>query len=222
MVLDQASLADRLAVYLVADPAQTNRSIIDDVERALAGGVTAVQLRAKQLSDLESFKLGNRLKEMCAKFSALFLVNDRMDIALATGADGVHLGVDDLPVPAARSIAPSGFVIGYSPSTDEEAARAALLGADYLGIGPVFGTQSKDDAGAPIGLNTLHRRVRVAGIPVIGIGGINADNVASVIDAGAVGAAVISAILRAEDPEVAARLIAEEVQTARSNGRRSA
>jgi thiamine-phosphate pyrophosphorylase len=222
MVLDQSSLADRLAAYLVADPEQTNRSIFEDVERALAGGVTAVQLRAKRLSDLESFKLGHRLKDMCANYSALFLVNDRVDIALALGADGVHLGVDDLPVPAARSIAPTAFVIGFSPSTDEQASRAALQGADYLGIGPVFGTQSKDDAGAPIGLDTLQLRARLAGIPVIGIGGINADNAASVIEAGAVGVAVISAIFRAEDPEVAARRLAEVVQTAKSHERRSA
>jgi thiamine-phosphate pyrophosphorylase len=215
-------LADRLSVYLVADPELTSRGLLDDVARALDGGVTAVQLRAKRGSDRKKIALAEGLKRLCKEHSALFLVNDRIDIALATGADGVHLGTVDLPVAAARSIAPAGFVIGYSPETYDEIEHAVLDGADYLGIGPVFLTQSKADAGEAIGLEALSRRVNCAGIPVIGIGGINAENAGSVIEAGAAGVAVISAILGSTDPKDAARQIALAVRETKAHERRTA
>jgi thiamine-phosphate pyrophosphorylase len=203
-----------LAVYLVADPGQTQRDLVDDVDAALCGGVTAVQLRAKHLNDRELFGLAMRIRGLTANREALFFVNDRLDIALATGADGVHLGVDDLPLISARTTAPPDFFIGYSPETDEQAAIAHANGADYLGVGPIFGTTSKADAGDAIGLEALARRVNFAGIPVIGIGGIEVSNSASVIEAGAVGVAVVSAILRTPDPEIAAKQLAELVHAA--------
>jgi thiamine-phosphate diphosphorylase len=197
-------LGERLSVYLVADPDQTERPLIEAVEAALAGGVTAVQLRAKRLTDRELVVLAGALGERCRALGALFVVNDRLDVALAAGAGGVHLGVDDLPLERARAIAGPELVIGYSPEHDEQAATARARGADYLGVGPVFGTTSKADAGAAIGLETLRRRVALAGIPVIGIGGIGATNAASVVATGAVGVAIVSAILRAADPRAAA------------------
>ena len=138
------------------------------------------------------------------KHGALFLVNDRLDLALASDADGVHLGVDDLPIDVARRIGGRNLVIGFSPETDEQAGDAGKRGADYLGVGPVFGTATKSDAGTAIGLETVARRAELAGIPVIGIGGITAQNARSVMDAGAVGVAVVSAISKQDGSETAA------------------
>jgi thiamine-phosphate pyrophosphorylase len=210
------SLTARLAVYLVADPEQTKRPFLDDVEAALNSGVTAVQLRAKRAHDRDLFALAMKVRELSSKFGAMFIVNDRFDISLAARADGVHLGVDDLPVATVRALAPAGFVIGYSPETDEQAAGSRPNGADYVGVGPVFGTNSKSDAGVPIGLEMLKRRIEIAGIPVVGIGGVSWENAASVIEAGAVGVAVVSAILAAPDPAGASRRLVEAVQIART------
>jgi thiamine-phosphate diphosphorylase len=206
------SLARRLAVYLVADSEQTRRPLVDDVAAAIQGGVSAVQLRAKHLPDREAVQLATALRQITRDSGTLFLVNDRLDIALAVEADGVHLGVDDLPVSIARRLVPKDFVIGFSPETDEQAQQAPLNGADYLGVGPVFSTNSKSDAGVPIGFSTLSRRVSVCGIPVIGIGGISAQNAASVIETGAVGVAVVSAILGSDDPKSAARQLTDAVK----------
>jgi thiamine-phosphate diphosphorylase len=207
------NLIQRLAVYLVADPEQTKRALLDDVSAALSGGATAVQLRAKHLSDRETVQLALSVRTLTSEAGALFLINDRLDIALASGADGVHLGIDDLPLAMARNIAPSGFILGYSPETDEQAANGRDHGADYLGVGPIFSTSSKSNAGDPIGLETLSFRVALAGIPVIGIGGISFSNAPLVIEAGAVGIAVVSAILGAVDPQDATRRLAEAVRS---------
>lgn len=212
-----AGLAGRLALYLVADPDQTNSSLLDDVADALAGGVTAVQLRAKTLSDREALWLARKLRELCTEASALFIVNDRIDIALASAADGVHLGVDDLPLEAARQIGGEEFIIGYSPETDDQTTEGSDRGADYLGVGPVYGTKSKNDAGAAIGLDVIRRRAHLVGIPLIGIGGISADNATAVIESDAVGVAVVSSILRSDDPRIAASRLAAVVRNALSS-----
>jgi thiamine-phosphate diphosphorylase len=144
-------------------------------------------------------------------------VNDRVDIALAAEADGVHVGVGDLPVETARDLAGAKLVIGYSPETDEQGISAADWGADYLGVGPVYGTSTKPDAGEAIGLVTLGRRAHHAGIPVVGIGGIDGSNAAAVIEAGAEGVAVVSAILKSDDPRHAAAALAAVVSEARAS-----
>lgn len=201
-------LAKQLAVYLVADPEQTPLDLPDVVAAALRGGVTAVQLRAKSLTDREQLALARVIRAHCTAFNALFLVNDRVDIALASDADGVHLGVDDLPLADARRLLGPARIVGFSPETDDQAAAASALGADYLGVGPVFGTVSKADAGSAIGLEAVARRAELSRIPIIGIGGITSDNAPDVIAAGAVGVAVVGAILRASDPADAARRLA--------------
>ena len=142
---------------------------------------------------------------MSNDYGVLFLVNDRVDLALAASADGVHLGVDDLPLEDARILGGPDFVVGYSPETDAQTAGAAARGADYLGVGPVFGTATKTDAGAAVGLATITRRSELAGIPIVGIGGVAAETAPEVIAAGACGVAVVSAIAGAADPEAAAR-----------------
>ncbi len=208
------NLTRQFAVYLVADPVHARRNLVSDVEQALAGGITCVQLRTKHLTDREILALARALRERCHAANAIFFVNDRLDLALAANADGVHLGVDDLPVRDARRLAGDNFIIGYSPETDDQTVAAASEGADYLGVGPVFGTASKHDAGAAIGLETLHRRAQLAGVPIIGIGGITPGNAADVIGTGAVGVAVVGAILHADDPREAARRLKGAVDAA--------
>jgi thiamine-phosphate pyrophosphorylase len=204
-------LADRLRVYLVAAPDHVRGEFVQMVAAALRGGVTAVQLRCKERTDREFLSLAKELRTLTSMNNAMFLINDRLDIALACGADGLHLGVDDLPLADAHRIAPH-LVLGYSPETDDQAGLAASLGAGYLGVGPVFGTATKPDAGDAIGLETISRRVRLAGIPVIGIGGITPRNSASVLGAGAVGVAVVSAISMNDDPEAAARSFRDSIR----------
>lgn len=199
------NLAESLRLYLVADPAFARLDFMATVAAALRGGVTMVQLRAKGQTDRELLTYAHELRELCSRFEALFIVNDRVDIALASKADGVHLGVDDLPVEAARSLAHPDFIVGYSPETDEDLRTAQSRGVDYLGIGPVYGTRTKSDAGDALGIEELRRRMELGKLPAVGIGGITTENSAEIMNAGAAGIAVISAILGADDAELAAR-----------------
>jgi thiamine-phosphate pyrophosphorylase len=205
-------LRDRLAVYLVADPEGTSRPLLDDVQAALSGGATCVQLRAKRLEGYDFWRVATTLRALCAESDALFIVNDRLDVALAVEADGVHLGVSDLPVDVARAMTPPGFVIGFSPQTMDDVRATAQLGADYAGLGPVYATGSKDDAGEPIGLAGLRTQVAACQTPTVAIGGITLGNAEATVAAGVDGLAVISAILRAEDPERATRELADAVR----------
>lgn len=207
-----ANLTQRLAVYLVLDPDLCLLDPLETVGGALEGGVTCVQLRAKNRTDRLFFDLAAAIREATLAHTALFIVNDRLDIALAAAADGVHLGVDDLPVSEARRISPDRFVIGFSADSDEAADRAIVDGADYLGVGPVFGTRSKADAGGAIGLDALRRRVATTSVPIVGIGGIDVENAAAVIAAGACGVAVISAIAGTADPRSAAEQLRRRVE----------
>lgn len=197
--------ASLLRLYLVADPDHADGELVPVVEDALSGGVTMVQLRAKSISDREHLALAIKLQDSCSRHRVPFILNDRLDIALASNANGVHLGIDDLPVETARHRAKPGFLIGYSPDTDTQIESAYSAGADYLGIGPVFGTATKTDAGTALGIREFTRRCQMSPVPVVGIGGINATNAGSVFEAGASGIAVVSAILRSPDPQSAAR-----------------
>jgi len=214
MITSRQALEAALRVYLVADPDQSSGDFMTAVTAALAGGVTMVQLRAKSLTDRQVIELGRELLPHCRQAGAAFLVNDRVDLALALGADGVHLGVDDLSIENARRLAPPNFVIGYSPDTDQQAEAARQRGANYLGVGPIYGTASKADAGVAIGVDLLHHRAAISGLPTIGIGGVTAENAASVIGAGACGVAVIGAILRSADPQESARALCTTVDAA--------
>lgn len=209
-----SELIERLRLYLVVGSQDTPGGLLETVEAALLGGVTAVQLREKTGTDLQILKLAEQVRELCSDHNAAFFLNDRLDLALAANADGVHLGVDDLPIPAARRFAGSELVIGFSPETDTGARAAELEGASYLGVGPVYGTGSKHDAGPSIGLDVLRHRTKIAGLPVIGIGGITAENAGAVIAAGAVGVAVMSAISRSPDPGAAAKALRAAVDAA--------
>ena len=187
------------------------RATVDVVRAALAGGATVIQLRDKTASTRRLIELGRALREITHEAGATFIVNDRADVALAVDADGVHVGQNDLPARAARRIVGAERVVGVSASSVAEAIQAERDGADYIGAGTVFATGSKPDAGAPIGLDGLAQIVRAVSIPVVAIGGVNSANAADCIAAGAVGVAVISAVVSAENVEAAARRLREVV-----------
>ena len=194
-------------MVLTDDGAAAGRSVLEVAAAALGAGATAVQLREKTLGGRELCRLGDALVGLCRAHHALCLINDRLDIALACGADGVHLGPDDVSPDRARAIAGPDFVIGVSAGLPEEARRAAAAGADYVGTGAVFATGSKADAGDPIGPSGLARVVSACPLPVVAIGGISTANAGQAIAAGAVGVAVISAVMAAPDPAAATRAL---------------
>lgn len=169
---------------------------------AVRGGATMVQLRLK---GADARTIVSAARRLVRDLTVPVIVNDRVDVALAAEAAGAHLGADDLPVAAARRIVPAGFIIGASLGSDAEAENARE--ADYVGIGPVFSTGTKPDAGAAIGPEGFARLRMLADLPAVGIGGISADRAREVIVAGAAGVAVVSAIFGAGDPEQAARAL---------------
>lgn len=201
-------------VYLVTEEElSAGRTTLEVVEAAIAGGVDVVQLREKRRSARERYELGHRLRESTREAGIPFIVNDRVDLAAAVGADGVHLGAEDLPVAVAREQLGPEAVVGRSVATPEEAREAERAGADYLGVGSVYRTDSKDTAPEKTGIGPGGiRAVREAtDLPTVGIGGITPGNAADVVGAGADGVAVISAITAAEDPEEATRRLEEAV-----------
>lgn len=181
------------------------------VEDALAAGCRAIQLRMKGATAREMLEAAEPLRRRTRAVGALFFVNDRLDVALAADADGVHLGPDDIPVEAARAAveraagAPPGFLVGYSTDEPERARMAASAGADYIGCGTVYPTGSKEDAGTVIGLQGLSDVAGAVDLPVVGIGGITPDRADEVAGTGATGVAVISAVMGASDPAAAVR-----------------
>ena len=174
-------------------------------ELAIAGGADAIQLRDKSCSCRELIRIGRILRTITRRGPTLLIINDRLDVALACGADGVHLGQADMRTDVARQIAPPGFIIGVSVSTVDEAVRAEREGADYVALSPTFSTGSKPDAGPGHGLEILREIRWNVSVPVIAIGGIDRHNAGEVIAAGADGVAVISAVVGAADITAAAR-----------------
>ncbi len=184
-------------------------SHIQIAKESLSGGAKIIQLREKRRSGRELYAIAQEIRSLCSQYNARFIVNDRLDIALASGADGVHLGQDDLPLSAARRLAPRPFLIGVSVGTVEEAVLAEREGADYLGVGPVYPTGTKPDAGPPVGPELI-RIIRAAvTIPIVAIGGITLSNAGDVLAAGADGIAVISAVICSPDIAAASRKFAD-------------
>lgn len=165
----------------------------------LAGGCRLVQYRDKSATAGALLARARRLARICGDAGALFIVNDRLDVALLSGAGGCHLGQEDLPAGAARRFCPPGFVLGISTGSAEEAVRAARDGADYVGVGAIFRTTSKGDAGPPRGPRLVAEVAAAVDIPVVAIGGITLENVREVIRAGAAASAVLSNLLEADD-----------------------
>jgi thiamine-phosphate pyrophosphorylase len=201
-------LNEALKLYLCTDRSLSlGRPLVKTVEDAIAGGVTMVQLREKDISSREFYKLALDVLKLTRAHHIPLIINDRLDIALAIGAEGVHLGQSDLPCGEARRIGGEDFIIGVSAHVPAEAVRAERDGADYIGAGAVFPTGSKADVSAIIGPEGLRSVARSVKIPVIGIGGISPKNAAAVMAAGAAGIAVISAILSQPDIREAAAVL---------------
>jgi thiamine-phosphate pyrophosphorylase len=204
-----------LRLIVITDARIAAPRAVDDVVRAaLEAGAPAIQLRDKHATAAELYQQALQLLTLTRKHGALLFINDRLDIALAAGADGVHLGPDDLPVAAARQASRQAsqrhgrpdLLLGYSTDDPHRAHQAASDGADYIGCGAVFGTTSKEEVGEErIGTDRLAAVIRAVPVPVVGIGGITAANAPLVRDAGAAGAAVIGAVMAADDVAVAVR-----------------
>ncbi|WP_177566772.1 thiamine phosphate synthase [Acidaminococcaceae bacterium] len=187
------------SVYLVTDAGFLHgRDFAECIEAALQGGVTLLQYRDKDADSHTMFERALLLKKLCAAYKVPLLINDRLDIAQAVQADGVHLGQSDLPVTVARKILGKQAVIGASAHNAAEAKQAIADGADYLGCGAVFGTTTKNDAGY-LGLAGLQAIRQAVTVPIVGIGGVNCGNFEQVLQTGAQGAAIISGILAADD-----------------------
>ncbi len=197
-------------LYLVTDRRNTaGRSLVDVVHAALDGGVRAVQLREKDLEGGSLYQLAHQLRELTGRYQARLLINDRLDVALAVEADGVHLGQTSFPVAVARRLLGSGKLIGVSTHTPAEIAAAG--GADFLVFGPVYFTPSKAAYGEPQGLPRLREAIALSPVPVLAIGGVQAEKVAEVLSTGAHGIGVISAISAASDPSSAARELLKQL-----------
>ncbi len=201
-------LRQRLAkahLYLVTSPSER---LLTTVEAALKEGVDIVQYREKSANDEMRLEIAGQLKTLCHQFNALFIINDRVDIAAAVGADGVHLGQQDLPMAAARRILGPLPIVGRSTTNPEEMARAIDEGADYIGVGPVYDTPTKPGKAAA-GYDYIQYAIDHAPMPWFAIGGINLTNVAAVRAAGASGVAVVRAIMQADDPTQVTRELSQ-------------
>jgi len=199
-------LARSLRVLILTDPHLAgSRDVREVVGQALEAGARAIQLRNKGDAPRELLALGRSLRSMTRERGALLFVNDRLDVALALEADGVHVGPHDLPVSEVRRLAPPGFLIGRSADDPDVARRAVDDGADYIGCGAVWATTTKADAGDVIGIAGLSAVVRSVHVPVVAIGGVTVARAVEVARSGAVGVAVVEAVMAAKDPGAAVR-----------------
>ncbi|MGN0035546.1 MAG: thiamine phosphate synthase, partial [Coriobacteriales bacterium] len=193
------------SIYFVTDRDLMSTNTLEEaVEQAVAGGATLVQLREKTASSREFFDVATRVKAICDERDVPLVVNDRMDIALAVGAAGVHLGQDDVPMAVARRVCGPDMLIGISASNLDEALEAQAAGADYLGVGAMFATATKTDADLTT-IEELGRICRTVDIPVVAIGGINAERIPLLAGSGVDGLAIVSAIIAQPDIEQATR-----------------
>lgn len=193
-------------LYLITDRNQVrNQDLLSALDEALEGGVRAVQLREKDLSDRELFELGRSLRTLTRNHGARLFINDRADLAVAVEADGVHLTQTSYSAREARKIVGPNSLIGVSTHSLEQAKKAEDDGADFITLGPIFETPSKKGYGPPIGITLLEEAARTAKIPILAVGGVKKENLSSVLDAGAHGIALISGILAAPDIKQAAR-----------------
>jgi len=211
-MVNRASLTKTLRLYLVTDQGSIGagpgqRTLTEVVAAAVQGGVSCVQLREKQLNTRDFLAQAMALKALLNPLNIALVINDRIDIALASGAHGVHLGQSDMPVTDARRLLPPEVFIGWSVETLDDVRRSAGLPVDYLGVSPIFATPTKTDTSAPWGLEGLHSVRSATALPLVAIGGIHAGNARDVLQAGADGLAVVSAVCAAPDPRAAAQTL---------------
>ena len=206
------------SLYLVTDRGLAkNRSTLEIVKSAVAGGVTCVQLREKDCSTREFIRQAFEIKDFLKARGVPLIINDRVDIAQAVAADGVHLGQTDMPLEIAKKILGDSMIIGISAESLEDALEAEKGGADYLGVSPIFATPTKTDTAPPLGLEGLRSIRKAVKIPLVGIGGLNRENSAAVIQSGGDGVAVVSAIVAAADPAQAAGELTRIINEARKS-----
>ena len=199
-------------LYVIIDTqALQGRSHVEVARQVIRGGASVIQLRDKTLGKKELLTIAHRLKDLCAEQGVLFIMNDYLDLALETEADGLHLGQGDLPVSVARKLLPIDKIVGCSTTTVELALAAQSEGADYIAVGSMYPTSSKETAKV-VGLERLRQVRQAVSVPLVAIGGITRDNVAEVMAAGANAVAVISAVLAADSPEAAAREIVKRIE----------
>lgn len=191
-----------LSLYLVTDKSSDVEKFLKTIEEAIKGGVSVVQIREKTSETLDFYNLALRVKEITTKYNVPLIINDKVDVALAIDADGVHVGQSDMPCDVTRKLIGKDKILGVSASTISEAKKAQEDGADYIGTGAVFPTATKDDAPS-ITKQDLKKVVESIDIPVVAIGGINHNNAFELIDTGIAGLSVVSAIMNAEDPRSA-------------------
>lgn len=197
------------SLYLVTDHRnKTDEEFLNIIEEAIKGGTSIVQLREKTASTKDFYQLALKVKEITTRYDVPLLINDRMDIALAVDSEGVHLGQDDMPADIARKIIGDDKILGVSASTVEEAIKAQIDGADYIGSGAVFPTATKDDADS-VSKEELKSIVDSIDIPVVAIGGITIENASELKDTGIAGFSVVSAIMSADDPKEASQKLRE-------------
>lgn len=214
--MQNKDLSSRLALHILVDPEWTGgRDLLTVANAAIDGGATVIQLRDKKACTRLLVEQGLALRTLTHKRNVLFIVNDRVDVALAVDADGVHIGQDDdMPPPFARRLMGPERILGISAGNQDEAAAALAAHPDYLSVGPIFSTYAKPDAGAAIGTSLLAELATRYSTPIIGIGGITARNVGELLHAGASGAAVITAVIRADDIVAATRKLVAEMSLA--------
>jgi thiamine-phosphate pyrophosphorylase len=205
------------SLYLVTDRnLAKGRSTLDIVRAAVAGGVTCVQLREKECSTREFIEQALAVRNFLKDRGVPLIINDRVDVALAVAADGVHLGQTDMPLKSAQKIVGDSMIIGISAESLADAVEAERNGADYLGVSPIYATPTKIDTAPPLGLEGLRAIREAVKLPLVAIGGLNRDNAAAVIRSGGDGVAVVSAIVAAGDPAGAARQLKQIIEEARN------
>ena len=189
-----------LSLYLVTDNSDDVDRFLNTIEEAIKGGVTVVQIREKTADTLDFYNLALKVKEITTKYDVPLIINDRVDVALAIDADGVHVGQSDMPCDVTRRLMGPDKILGVSAATVEEAKKAESDGADYIGTGAVFPTATKDDADS-VTKEELVEIVKSINIPVVAIGGINLDNASQLVDTGIAGLSVVSAIMSSDNPK---------------------
>lgn len=204
---------EELQVYLVTDPdLAAGKDLSAIVEQAVKGGVSMVQIREKKASTLDFYQQALAIKKILRPYKVPLIINDRLDIALAVDAEGLHIGQSDLPYAIARQLLGKDKIIGLSVENIEQAKEANELDVDYIGLSPVFSTQTKEDIAKPLELEGIREIASFTKHPTVAIGGINKENTASILGAGADGVAVVSAIICSDTPELAAKELADEVE----------
>jgi len=215
--IEMKKLLNKIDLYFITDPKLTKKDIFEDANSTIRAGVKIIQYREKEKDTKYMIEEAAKIKEICKENNTLFLINDRVDIALAVDADGVHLGKEDMPYNIARNLLGEQRIIGLTVHNLEEAIEAENIGADYLGVSPIFETKTKPDAGKPSGLQLLIDLKENIKIPYVAIGGINEYNIKSVLDTGTRAVAIISAIITKDNVEEECKKFRKLILKTRNN-----